>query len=114
MSKGEKKKNKDTLVKRIIHGRLLSLDFFSKNWLKILVIIIMILICITNKYQCQTRMETIKKLEQQLEIVKTERIREKSKYMGRIRESSMQELIDTLNLNLQIQESPPFKITYVE
>lgn len=50
-----------------------------------------ILIYITNRYQCLTRMEDIRKLEQELEIVETERIRERSTYMSRIRESSMQE-----------------------
>jgi hypothetical protein len=34
--------------------------------------------------------------------------------MGRTRESAMQELIDTLHLNLKKQEQPPFKISYSE
>lgn len=106
-----KKKSNDSLLLRTLHGRLLTTDFFAKNWLKVLLLIIMILVYITNKYQCQTRMEKIRALEQELEIVETERVRVRSEYMSRIRESAMQQLVDTMRLNLQVQERPPFKIS---
>lgn len=109
--KPTKKKNNDSLLLRTLHGRLLTTDFFAKNWLKVLLVIIMILVYITNKYQCQTRMERIRALEQELEIVETERVRVRSEYMSRIRESAMQQLVDTMKLNLQVQERPPFKIS---
>ncbi|MBQ9077286.1 MAG: hypothetical protein IJY31_05525 [Muribaculaceae bacterium] len=105
-----KKKDNDTLLLRALHGRLLSTDFFARNWLKVLLVIVMILVYITNKYQCQTRMEKIRALEQELEIVETERVRVRSEYMSRIRESAMQQLVDTMRLNLQVQERPPFMI----
>lgn len=95
-----------------IRGRMLSTDFFVKNWGKILCMVIMLLVFITNKYNCQTRMETIQSLTRQLEVVKTERIRERSKYMSRTRETGMQELVDSMHLNLHIQERPPFQIKY--
>lgn len=66
------------------------------------------MVYITNRYQCLTRMEEIRKLEHELEIVQTERIRERSEYMSRIRESSMQELVDTMHLNLRVQDKPPY------
>ena len=71
---------------------------------------VMLLVFITNRYQCLTRMEEIRKLEQTLEVVETERIRERSTYMSRIRESSMQELVDTMHLHLKIQDQPPYKL----
>lgn len=71
---------------------------------------VMLLVFITNRYQCLTRMEEIRKLEQTLEVIETERIRERSTYMSRIRESSMQELVDTMNLHLKIQDQPPYKL----
>lgn len=93
------------------HGRLLSTDFFARNWATVLTIIIMFLIYITNKYQCQTRMETIQALQHRLEVVETERILQHSLYKSRTRESAMRELVDTMRLNLSIQERPPFKIS---
>ncbi|MDE6809680.1 MAG: hypothetical protein K2J42_06285 [Muribaculaceae bacterium] len=102
----------DSWLFKAIHGRMLSTDFFVKNWGKILCMVIMLLVFITNKYNCQTRMETIQSLTRQLEVVKTERIRERSKYMSRTRETGMQELVDSMHLNLHIQERPPFQIKY--
>ena len=68
------------------------------------------MVYITNRYQCLTRMEEIRKLEHELAIVQTERIRERSEYMSRIRESSMQELVDTMHLNLRVQDKPPYRL----
>ena len=76
-SKANKKK-KDNLGLRIIHGRLLSIDFFRHHWLSVMLAVAMVMIYITNRYQCLTRMEHIRALEQELEIVETERIRVKS------------------------------------
>ena len=56
-------------------------------------------------------MEHIRALEQELEIVETERIRVKSIYMSRIRESSMQEMVDTMHLNLRVQDQPPYRLS---
>lgn len=105
-------KEKKNWLWRLIHGQLLTIDFFARHWLKILVCVIMILIYISNKYQCQTRMLEIDKLKKELEIVKNQSIAERSIYMGKIRESAMQDMVDSLKLNLHKQEQPPFKISY--
>ena len=110
----KKKNSNDSLLLRALHGRLISTDFFAKHWLKVIIAIVMILIYITNKYQCLTKMETIRALEQELEIVETERVRVRGEYMSLIRESSMQNLVDSLHLGLQVQERPPFKISYTK
>lgn len=109
-SKSKKIKDDNLLVK-LINGRLLSSDFFARHWKSVLLVILMVLIYITNRYQCLTRMEEIRRLEQELEVVETERIRVRSTYMSRIRESSMQEMVDTMHLNLRIQDKPPYKLS---
>ncbi len=73
--------------------------------------VVLALAYITNKYSCQTLMEEERRLTERLEIVKTERVRMRSIYMGRTRESSMQHLADSLHLGLNIQERPPFKLS---
>lgn len=113
-NKSQKKKQLHGVFWRAVHGQLLTTEFFSRHWLKILVGVVMVLVYISNKYQCQTRMVTIDKLKRELEIVKNQCITERSLYMGRTRESAMQELIDTLHLNLRKQEQPPFKISYID
>lgn len=104
------KKRTDNLLLRTLHGRILSSDFFVVHWKSVLLAMFMVLIYINNRYQCATRMEQIRRLEQQLEIVETERIRERSRYMSQIRESSMQNLVKKMNLGLAIQDQPPYKI----
>lgn len=95
---------------QLMYGRVVSSDFFAHNWLAVFTVIVMILIYITNKYHNQTKMEEIRALNRELEIVRTERVRERSLYMSRTRESSMQQLVDSLHLGLCVQDAPPFKL----
>ena len=83
---------------KALHGRVLSIDFFRRYWMVVLAAVVMLMVYITNRYTCQTQMETIRTLQRDLEVARTERIRAKSVYMSRIRESSMQHLIDSLQL----------------
>lgn len=100
------------MLRSAMRGRLISTDFFSRHWITVALLVLMFVWYITNKYECQTSMETIQKLEKKLEIVKTERIREQSEYMSRIRESSMRALVRRNHLDLEVQDTPPFKIHY--
>lgn len=104
------KGKKPSLASRMVFGSLISSDFIVKHWLKIFTLMLLIMIMISTKYQCQTGMETIKKLNNRLEVVKTERIRERSTYMSRIRESAMQQLADSVMPGLTVQEQPPYKL----
>lgn len=105
------RQKKHSLTGMLLRGQLLDSDFFARNWLVIAVAVVLALAYITNKYSCQTLMEEEQRLTERLEIVKTERVRMRSRYMGRIRESSMQRLADSLQLGLSIQERPPFKLS---
>ena len=108
-----KKKDKDQhrgFFGRLIYGQIVSSDFFAKNWLAVFAAIMVIMLYITNKYNCQTKMEEIRRLNTELEIVKTERLRVKSAYMSQTRESSMQELVDSLHLDLRVQDQPPYNL----
>lgn len=96
--------------KRLIHGRMLSTDFFSRHWITITLVVLMFVWYTTNKYECQTRMETIKSLEKELEIVRTERVKAQSEYMSRIRETAMHDLVQRHGLNLYVQEEPPYRL----
>ena len=95
---------------RILRGQIISSDFFARHWPWCVLAVVVLLTYITTKYECQTKMEEIRRLGRELEVVKTERIREKSQYMSRTRESSMNELVDSNHLDLRVQETPPFKL----
>ena len=99
-----------SFIERLFRGQVISSDFFARHWLPVVITILVIMIYITTKYTCQTNMEKIASLERQLEIVTNEKARERSKFMGRIRETSMQQMVDSLHLNLRVQTHPPYKI----
>jgi hypothetical protein len=107
-------KKKQSLPARVLYGNVISSEFFSRHWMKIFILVVLVMIYISNKYQCLTSMETIKKLEADLEVAKTERIRERSTYMSRIRESAMQELVDSVMPGLSVQEQPPYQLSNEE
>lgn len=108
--KTEKLHGRPSLVSRLFRGQILSSDFFARHWLPVLIFVLVVMVYITTKYTCQTNMEKIAALEKKLEIVNNEKARERSAFMGRTRETSMQHRVDSLNLNLKVQSRPPFKI----
>lgn len=96
--------------RRILYGNVLRLEFFTKHWITFFALLVLMMVYISTKYQCMTAMEEIKKLEKELSIVKSERIRHRSTYMSRIRESAMQQLVDSVMPGLAIQERPPYHL----
>ena len=102
--------HRSSFISRLFRGQLLSSDFFARNWLPALITILVIMVYITNKYVCQTNMEKIAALTRELEVVDNEKARERSEFMGRTRETSMQHLVDSMHLNLKVQSHPPYKI----
>ncbi len=97
-------------LSRTLHGQIISSDFFARNWLTILIGVIVLMVYITNKYNCQTSMEEIKRLEQKLEVARTEAMREQAEYMTKLTERAMQARLDSLGLPLKVQDQPPFKL----
>lgn len=108
---GNSRKTQDTFLLRTLHGRIISIDFFRRNWWVVLGVVVMLMVYITNRYTCQTQMERKRTLERELEVAKTERVRAKSAYMSKIRESSIQEMVDSLGLGITVQEQPPYRLS---
>lgn len=97
-----------SMLRQVMYGQVVSSDFFARNWMALLLIVVMVLVYIAGKYTCQTKMEQVRSLQRELETVRTERIRVRSDYMGKIRESAMQQIVDTLHLGLSVREYPPY------
>ena len=107
-AKPDNKKKKSAFISRIFRGELISSDFFARHWLPILIFIIVIMVYITTKFTYRTNIEKIEALQKQLEIVQNESSSERSLFLSRIRETSMQQMVDSLHLNLRVQPQPPF------
>lgn len=110
MATSTTKTKKSSVIGRAVRGRWLSTHFFSRNWGIILALVILVMIYITNRYQCLTAMENIQKLNKELEVVKSERIRQKSEYMNSIREKTMQKSIREAGLDLTHRDQPPYRL----
>lgn len=102
---------KDTMLRRLVQGRLVTGHFFMRYWLQIFVLIAMVLIYITNRYSCQRAMEQIRTLTSRLEVVETESFRVRGLYMSRIRESAMRARLDSLGIPLSVQIQPPYHLS---
>lgn len=98
-------------AKGVAYGDVITIEFFRRHYLPLFVILLLIIIYITTKYQCLTKMEEIQQLENDLLIVKTERMRQQAEYKSRTRESAMQQLVDSVMPGLSIQEQPPYRLT---
>lgn len=103
-------KKKSPYIFRVFRGQVISSDFFARHWLPILIFIIVMMVYITTKFTYRTNIEKIEALQKQLEIVQNESSRERSLFMSRIRETSMQQMVDSLHLNLRVQPQPPFTV----
>ena len=103
-------KKKSPYIFKVFRGQVISSDFFARHWLPILIFVIVIMVYITTKFTYRTNIEKIEALQKQLEIVQNESSRERSLFMSRIRETSMQHMVDSLHLNLRVQPQPPFTV----
>ncbi|MCM1348066.1 MAG: FtsL-like putative cell division protein [Firmicutes bacterium] len=99
-----------SVMRRLLYGQVVSSDLFARNWLALILGVFMVLAYISGKYSCQTKMEEVKRLTHQYEIVSAELVRCRSSYMSKIRESSMQAMVDSLHLNLSVHENPPYRL----
>lgn len=108
--RGTTQPTNSSLMRRLLHGQVITSDFFARNWLVMAAIVFISLTYIGNKYTCKIKMEQVQQLKKELEIVNADKIRARSRYMGRIRESAMQELVDTMHLNLHVQDTPPYQL----
>ena len=99
---------------KLLFGDIISSRVFARHKFAIFMIMALLISYITLKYECQTRMETIKRQQDELAIVRSESIRERSTYMSRTRESMMQHLIDSMHLDLRVQNQPPYILSYDE
>lgn len=109
-AKASSNERSGSIMRRLLYGQVVSSDFFARNWLALILGVFMILAYISGKYSCQTKIEKVDRLTNEYRIINAELVRCRSRYMGRIRESAMQEMVDSLNLGLRVQENPPFRI----
>ncbi|MDE7412037.1 MAG: hypothetical protein K2M94_08370 [Paramuribaculum sp.] len=99
-----------SLVRRIISGEMVDSDFFGRHWVLMLTVLFILFTFISGKYTCMTSYEEKMRLQDKLDVTYKEFMRVRSEYMGKIRESVVKQRVDSLRMNLDLQEVPAYQV----
>lgn len=107
-----KKKNSVlSFFRRIWLGEIISYEFFLKYWKYVVIIVFVFIIYISSRYEVRTRMDHIIKLKTELANARTEKVKASATYNSLIREQEMRQRLRKANINLQVPDQPPYKLT---
>ena len=111
----EKKQNRSSNRKKagkdIIQGRFFSLDFFKRNAKYIVLLVVMALAYIANKFECQRSMQELLSLKTDLADAQTDLVNSSAKYNSMILESEMSKLMREKHLGLGAPLEPPYELS---
>ena len=91
-------------------GGVLTEGFITKQGPLILVVIVLLFLYISNGYSCQQKINEIAVLKKELRDLQYESLSISSKLTEHIKRSQVEELVKTMNLDLQMPNTPAIKI----
>ena len=97
--------------KDIIQGRFFSLDFFKRNAVYIIALVVMTLAYIANKFVCQSSMQEVLNLKVELANAQTDLVNASADYNSMILESEMTTLMRQKGIDLSAPLEPPYQLT---
>jgi hypothetical protein len=113
-SKGQKQKKntsgKGMSLKSILGGDILANDFLKRQTKLLILIMILTIFYISNRYSCQQEMIEIDKLKKDLTDIKYDALTRSSELMEKSRQSRIEEYISTQQSELQTATNPPYLI----
>jgi len=96
--------------KGILQGRFFSLEFFKRNWVYVVFVVAMALAYIGNKFACQSSIQEMLSLKDDLSNAQSDLVSSSAKYNSIIRESEMIRLMNERHLGLTSPEDPPHEL----
>ena len=108
--KNKEKKRKNSRLSSILGGDILANDVFRKQWKLMVLIMVLILFYIDNRYSCQQQLIELDKLKVELTDVKYDALTRSSELMEKSRQSKIQEFIEKSESELEISSTPPYLI----
>ena len=108
--KMESKAKRRTAWKEIIGGDILATEFFRRQTKLLVLIMVLVLFYIHNRYACQQQMIEIDRLKQELTDIKYDALTRSSELMERSRQSRIEEYISSKQSDLQTTTHPPYLI----
>ena len=98
-------------IKAFIAGRIIPVGVFKKYGSTVAIGVLLVIASMMSKNDCRLSIHKIKALNKELQNAQTNVVAASAEYNTLVRESNLIKMIDTLHLDLQAPEQPPFKIT---
>ncbi len=97
-------------IRSILGGDILANDFFKRQTRLLILIMILTVLYIDNRYSSQQELIEIDKLKKELEDVKYDALTRSSELMEKSRQSKIEEYIATKGSELQTSTNRPYLI----
>lgn len=97
-------------LKTILGGDILATEFFRRQTKLVVLIMLLILFYIHNRYVCQQQTIEIDKLKKELTDIKYDALTRSSELMELSRQSRIEEYIKTRDSQLQTATNPPYLV----
>jgi hypothetical protein len=105
-----KKTKGRTSLKSILGGDILATDFFRRQAKLMVLLMVLIIFYIHNRYASQQQQIEIDKLKKELTDIKYDALTRSSELMEMSRQSRIEEYITSKGIDLQTPTSPPYLI----
>ena len=87
----------------ILGGKIITVNFLRRHFAKIAVVLFVVFGFIANRFSGMLEMRRI-----DLKSMQSEYILSSADYFSKIRERTMKQLVDTLQLDLDVPQQPPY------
>ncbi len=95
----------------VVSGKIITVDFLKRHFAKIALLLFVIFGYIANRFSGMLEMRRIDNLETELKNSESSFIMSSSEYFSKIREKTMHQLVDTMKLDLNTPQQPPYMLT---
>ena len=107
---GKEGKKRGTSLKSILVGDILANDFFKRQTRLLILILILAIFYISNRYSCQQDMIEIDRLKKELTDIKYDALTRSSELTEKSRQSRIEEYISQEESDLGTSTQPPYLI----
>lgn len=97
-------------IKSILGGDILANDFFKRQTNLLILIMVLTILYINNRYESQQEMIEIDRLKKELTDIKYDALTRSSELMEKSRQSRIEEYISTEESHLETATSRPYLI----
>ncbi|MBQ7350955.1 MAG: hypothetical protein IJW56_08810 [Bacteroides sp.] len=97
-------------IRSILGGDILANDFFKRQTNLLILIMVLTILYIDNRYECQQEMIEIDRLKKELIDIKYDALTRSSELMEKSRQSRIEEYISTEESHLETATNRPYLI----